>query len=198
MARPLSSPSLSVPGSNWWEKKERLQNYRRQCFGRKERKRNLFPPHLNATLFTPIIISSSGLRITSANMCYARGQGHVWSERCQVFFLEDVRDRRTKILILIIFLALNIQVLLMILSSEGLWGLKWWLPLLVRYRHSQTKNTEDWTTRGFCTAVLLWLQLLLLLIYFKLTSVSLYFSTLHQCPLSFNIIYVQYIYIAFF
>ena len=126
MARPLSSPSLSVPGSNWWEKKERLQNYERQCFGQKERreKKNLFPPHLNASLFTPIIISSTGPRITSANMSWARGEGHVWSERCQVFFLEDLKVTCAKYLllfhlILIILLALNITELFMLQSSTG-------------------------------------------------------------------------------
>lgn len=59
MVHPLSSPSLSVLGSNWWEKKRRLQNYRRQYFGQKteKKKQDLLQPHQKTRPFTPIIIS---------------------------------------------------------------------------------------------------------------------------------------------
>lgn len=44
MVCPLSSPSLNMPDSNWWEKKETLQNYRRQCFGQKRGEKKSISP----------------------------------------------------------------------------------------------------------------------------------------------------------
>ncbi len=83
----------------------------------KREKKNLFPPHLNASLFIPIIISSTGLRITSANMslsprrrtCVKWEVSGVLFGRCLLVFQ----------LILIILLALNIRVLFIRLSLKG-------------------------------------------------------------------------------
>lgn len=82
-----------------------------------EEEKNLFPPHHNANLITPIIICRTGLSITSANMSYAWGEGHVWSERSQVFCLEGaiVSFAKYQLLFrlhLIILLVLNIKVFL--------------------------------------------------------------------------------------
>lgn len=120
-----------------------------------DRKRYLFPPHLDASLFTPIIISSKELRITSANMSCAWGKGQMWSERCQVFLLEDVSVRCAKYLlvfhlILITLLALNIRVLFMLLVDKKPedWNndpLYWSHIIVARKKTIKSEQPEAWS-----------------------------------------------------
>lgn len=101
MARLLSSPSLSVPGSNCWRRKGRLQNYGRQCFGQKRRggtKKN--PSHLiwMQTSSPQLFLAQAwGLHQPICPEPEEKDMCEVKGVRCA--FLEDLRVRWAKYLL---------------------------------------------------------------------------------------------------